>query len=215
MDWTSFADVFVAVNIIKSLALFAFSLLSFCRLLRLGNEKCELLELFSFASVFHFSSSLFLLVSRTLVFVLFASSFKHFVFVVVGIHLLFSYFMLRGQPDDYFKKGSLRDLLLRCSFICINVFCFFPLEGESKRNWGVLYYVVTFTENSIMTIMILLCGNFCSVVVRFKIIMLIVEWSAFLLGLASMLLYYGVFHPSLKVRRNAHAPVANECESSL
>jgi len=120
---------------------------------------------------------------------------------------------LRGQPDNYFEEGSLRDILLRCAFTCINVFCFFPLEGERTRNWGVLYYVVTFTENSILTIMILLCGNFCGDFVRFKIIMLITEWGTFLLGLVSMLLYYGVFHPSLKVRRNAL--IANECESCL
>jgi len=34
----------------------------------------------------------------------------------------------------------------------------------------------------------------------FKMIMLITEWGAFLLGLVSVLLYYGVFHPSLHAR---------------
>ena len=155
-----------------------------------------------------------MLVSRILVLVLFASSFKHFVFVVVGIHLLFSYFLLRGQEDNYFKKGSLRDILLRCAFTCINVFCFFPLDGERTRNWGILYYVVTFTENSIMTIMMLLCGNVCSDFVRFKIIMLITEWGAFLVGLVSLLLYYGAFHPSKK-KNSSSALIANECESSI
>ena len=213
MDWTSFADVFLAVNIIKSFALFAFSLLSFCRFLRLGHENSEILELFSFASVLHLSWRLFMLVSRILVLVLFASSFKHFVFVVVGIHLLFSYFLLRGQKDNYFEKGSLKDILLRCAFTCISVFCFFPLDGERTRNWGILYYVVTFTENCIMTIMMLLCGNFCSDFVRFKVIMLIIEWGAFLIGLVSLLLYYGAFHPSKKKCRNA--PIANERESSI
>ena len=154
-----------------------------------------------------------MLVSRILVLVLFASSFKHFVFVVVGIHLLFSYFLLRGQEDNYFEKGSFRDILLRCAFTCINVFCFFPLDGERTRNWGIVYYVVTFTENSIMTIMMLLCGNFCSDFVRFKIIMLITEWGAFLVGLVSLLLYYGVFHPSKNT--STSALIANECESSI
>jgi hypothetical protein len=200
MDWTSFADVFVAINIMKSLALFAFSLLSFCRFLRLGNEESELLELFSFASVFHFSWRLFMLVSRILALVLFASSFKHFVFVVVGIHLLFSYFLLRGQPNDYFDdKGSLRDILLRCAFICINVFCFFPLAGTRTRNWGIPYYLVTFIENSIMVLLWNFLSDFDKV---FRMIMLITEWGTFLLGLVSVLLYYGVFHPSLKVRKN-------------
>ena len=199
MDWTSFADVFVAINIIKSLALFAFSLLSFCRFLRLGNDQSQLLELCSLASVFHFSWRLFMLVSRILALVLFASNFKHFVFVVVGIHLLFSYFLLRQQQDNYFEEGSVRDILLRCAFICINLFCFFPLEGERTRNWGIPYYLVTFIENSIMVLLWYFLSDFEKV---FKMIMLITEWGTFLLGLVSVLLYYGVFHPSLKVRKN-------------
>ena len=199
MDWTSFADLFVAINVIKSLALFAFSLLSFCRFLRLGNEQSQWLEVFSLASVFHFSWRLFMLVSRILALVLFASNFQHFVFVAVGIHLLFSYFLLRRQPDKYFEEGSLRDILLRCAFICINVFCFFPLEGERTRKWGIPYYLMTFTENSIMVLLWYFLSDFDK---RFKMIMLITEWGTFLLGLVSLLLYYGVFHPSLKVRKN-------------
>ena len=140
-----------------------------------------------------------MLVSRILALLLFASNFQHFVFVAVGIHLLFSYFLLRRQPDKYFEEGSLRDILLRCAFICINVFCFFPLEGERTRNWGIPYYLMTFTENSIM---VLLCYFLSDFDKRFKMIMLITEWGTFLLGLVSVLLYYGVFHPSLKVRKN-------------
>ena len=199
MDWTSFADLLVAINVVKSLALFAFSLLSFCRFLRLGNEDSKLLELFSLASLFHFSWRLFMLVSRILALVLFASNFQQFVFVVVGVHLLFSYFLLRGQPDDYFEEGSLRDILLRCAFICINVFCFFPLEGERTRNWGIPYYLVTFIENSIMVLLWYFLSDFGKV---FKMIMLITEWGAFLLGLVSVLLYYSIFHPSIKSRKN-------------
>ena len=72
--------------------------------------------------------------SRILALVLFAFNFKRFVFVVVGIHFLFSYFLLRGQSDNYFEEGSLRDILLRCAFICINLFCFFPPVSEGTRN---------------------------------------------------------------------------------
>ena len=137
----------------------------------------------------------YMLVSRILALVLFASNFKHFVFVVVGIHLLFSYFLLRQQKDYYFEEGSVRDILLRCAFICINLFCFFPLEGERTRNWGIPYYLVTFIENSIMVLLWYFLSDFEKV---FKVIIIITEWGAFLLGLVSMLLYYGVFHPSLK-----------------
>lgn len=199
MDWTTFADVFVAINIMKSLVLFAYSLLSFCRYLRLGNEQSKLLELFSFASFFHFSWRLFMLVARILALVLFAASFTYWVFVVVGIHLLFSYSLLHGQPDNYFGEGSLRDILLRFAFTCINVFCFFPLAGDHTRKWAMPYYAVTFIENSILVLLWYFLSDFDKVL---KMIMLITEWGTFLLGLVSVLLYYGVFHPSLKDRNN-------------
>lgn len=199
MDWTSFADVFVAINIMKSLVLFAFSLLSFCRFLRLGNEHSKLLELFSFASFFHFAWRFFMLVARILALVVFASTFKHWVFVVVGIQLLFSYFLLHSQPDNYFEEGSLRDILLRFAFTCINLFCFFPLAGEQTRKWGFPYYLVIFIENSIMVLLWNFFSDFDKV---FKIIILVTEWGTFLLGLVSVSLYYGVFHPSLKDRNN-------------
>lgn len=200
LDWTSFADVFVAINILKSLALFSFSVLGFCRALRLQDENSHLLELFSFASLFHFAWRLFMLVARTLALVLFASWCKQLVFIVVGVHLLFSYLILRSQPDNYFEEGSLEDRLLRCAFTFVNVFCFFPLAGKRTRNWGIPYYLVTFIENSIMVLL----WYFFSINVDqvFKMIMLITEWGTFLLGLMSLLLYYGVFHPSLKYRNN-------------
>lgn len=190
----------VGINIIKSLALFSFSLLSFARYLRLGNEHSKLLQLFSWASVLHFAWRLFMLVARILALVLFAYSFKEFVFIIVGIHFLFSFFLLLGQPDYYFEEKSARDRLLRCAFTCINTFCFFPLAGENTRKWAIPYYIVTFIENSIMVLLWNFYSDFRKV---FRTIMVMTEWGTFLIGVASVLLYYGAFHPSIKDRKNA------------
>ena len=197
----------VAVNMAKSLALFSFSLLTFIRYLRLGNEESKLLELFSWASLLHFFWRLFMLVARILALVLFASSFKYMVFVIVAIHFLFSFFLIITQPDKYFAEGSARDKLLRCAFTCINTFCFFPLAGKNTWKWATPYYFVTFIENSIMV----LIWNFYSDFGQgFKNVMLVTEWSAFLLGLVSVLLYYKIFHPSKRNRNNTECsrPVA-------
>ena len=207
MDWMSFTDVFVAINITKSLVLFSFSLLSFSRFVRLGNRNSKLLELLSCASFFHFCWRLFMLVARILALVVFASSFQQWVFVVVAVHLLFSYSLLQGQPDNYFTEGSLRDILLRFAFTCINVFCFFPLAGDNTRKWAIPYYLVTFVENSIL---VLVWYFLSDVDEAFKMIVLIIEWGTFLLGIVSVLLYYGVFHPSLKDRKKADKNI--ECQ---
>lgn len=206
-DWDSLANVLVGINMIKSLVLFAFSLLNFVRCLRLGNENSELLELFSWASFLHCAWRLFMLVARILALVLFANRFKHLVFVIVGFHFLFSFFLLLGQPNNYFKKGSARDRLLRCAFTCINTFCFFPLAGEKTRRWAIPYYVMTFVENSVMVLLWYFYSDFGQF---FKVVMLATAWGTFLIGFVSVLLYYGVFHPSIRSGKNDHQSEAEE-----
>lgn len=133
-----------------------------------------------------------MLVSRILALVLFASLYKAMVFVVVGIHLVFSHLLLLKQPNRYFSKG-LDKLLLRCAFTFINVFCFFPLAGKNTRDWGIPYYIVTFAENSMLVLLWYFRSDGTQLL---KAIMLVTEWGAFVFGLLSVLLYYGVFHPS-------------------
>ena len=201
LDWTSFADWFILVNIIKSLSFFSFNLLNFGRMLRLGREESQLLELFSFASLFHFAWRLFMVASRILALALFASLYQAWVFAVVCVHLLFSYLLLRGQPIVYFKEGSVFDkTILKFAFTFVNVFCFFPLAGKATRKWGGPYYMVTFIENSILVLMWYFYSDWKHC---FKVMMLIAEWSLFLFGLLSLLVYYRVFHPSLKNQKDA------------
>ena len=200
----------MGINIAKSLALFSFSLLSFSRYLRLGTKHSEILELFSWASLLHFTWRLFMLAARILALVLFAHSFKQLVFVIVAIHFLFSFILLLRQPDNYFEKCSPRDILLRCAFICINTFCFFPLAGETTRKWGIPYYVVTFIENSLMVVLWNFYSDFGQV---FKVALLVTEWGTFLIGLVSVLLYYGIFHPSKRGRITAYRPETTDEEN--
>ena len=198
LDWTSFADWFILVNIIKSLSFFSFNLLNYGRMLRLGREESQLLELFSFASLFHFAWRLSMVASRILALVLFASLNQAWVFAVVCVHLFFSYLLLRGQPNNYFEEGSVYGKILRFAFAFVNVFCFFPLAGKDTRKWGGPYYMVTFIENSILVLMWYFYSDRKH---SYKVMMLIAEWGLFLFGLLSLIVYYRVFHPSLKKPR--------------
>ncbi|XP_022809394.1 XK-related protein 6-like [Stylophora pistillata] len=195
LDWTSFANWFILVTIIKSLCLFSFNLLTFVRMLRLGKQDSQLLELFSFASLLHFTWRLSMVASRILALVLYASLYKAMIYAVLCVHLFFSYLLLRGQPNNYFEDGSVKDKFLRFAFTVVSVFCFFPLAGKRTRKWGGPYYLVTFIENSIL----LLVWYFYSDWKHFsRVMMLMAGWGLFLLGLLSLLLYYGIFHPSFK-----------------
>lgn len=148
-----------------------------------------------------------MLIARILALVLFAIRFKHYVFIIVAIHLLFSLVLIHGQPDNYFREGSLRDKLLRFAFSCINTFCFFPLAGEKTRRWALPYYVVTFIENSVLVLLWYFYSDLGQV---FKIVMAATAWGSFLLGSVSVLLFYGVFHPSKRNSRNVETAAAEE-----
>lgn len=193
-DWNSSSDVFVGINTIKSLFLFSYSLLNFAIQIRLSNKDSALLKLFTWASLLYFFWRLFMLVARLLALVLFANEFKELVFIVVGVHVVFSFFLTGSQTDNFFTHGSRRDILFRYAFSCINIFCFFPLEGKDTGNWGIPHYIAIFVENSVLTLTWYFYSKFDK---KFKIAMLAISWGGFFLGLVCVLLYYGFFHPSI------------------
>lgn len=193
-DWNSPADIFVALNILKSLILFSYSLLNFAVNIRQSKEDAALLNWISWASVLYFLWRLFMIISRLQAFALFANVFKELVFVTVAVHLIVLCFLLCLQKDDYFSPRSVMDILFRSTFCFINIFCFFPLEGKRTRRWAIPYYMLIFLENSFFILMWYFYSEFSK---TFKITMLIVSWATFSLGIISLLLYYGFFHPSV------------------
>lgn len=198
-DWNSPTDIFVVLNILKSLILFSFSLLNFAVNIRHSKEDAALLNWISVASVLYFSWRLFMITSRLQAIALFANVFKELVFVTVAVHLIVSCFLIFLQKGDYFSPRSARDILYRSAFCFINIFCFFPLEGKRTRRWAIPYYMVIFVENSFFTLMWYFSSEFSK---TFKITMLIVSWTTFSLGIVCLLLYYGFFHPSRSVTGN-------------
>lgn len=193
-DWNSPRDIYVVFTILKSLILFSYSLLNFAVNIRHSKEDAALLNWISWASVLYFFWRLFMIIARLQAFALFANVFKELVFVTVAVHLIFSCFLIFLQKDDYFSPRSVRDILFRSAFCCINIFCFFPLEGKRTRRWAIPHYMLIFVENSVFTLMWYLYSEFSK---TFKITMLIVSWATFSLGIVSLLLYYGFFHPSV------------------
>ena len=193
-DWNSPADIFVVLNILKSLIFFSYSLLNFAVNIRQSKEDAALLNWISWASVLYFFWRLFMIISRLQAFALFANVFKELVFVTVAVHLIVSCFLICFQKDDYFSPRSVRDILFRSTFCFINIFCFFPLEGKRTRRWAIPHYMLIFVENSVFTLMWYLYSEFSK---TFKITMLIVSWATFSLGIVSLLLYYGFIHPSV------------------
>ena len=195
-DWTSSADIFAAVNIFKSVILFSCSLVNFAVRIRRSKDDTGSLKWISWASFLYFFWRLFMIISRLQAFALFANVFKGFVFLMVAVHLMVSCILICLQKDTFFEPGSARarDILFRSAFCCINIFCFFPLEGTRTRRWAIPYYIFIFVETSVVTLTWYFCSKFSK---AFKITMLVVSWATFFLGIACVLLYHGFFHPSI------------------
>ena len=194
LDLTTFEDLIVALSIPKSLALFAFNLLIYARYIRVADTESNQLNWCSVGSMLYFIWRLFMLTSRILALAVFASHFKRFVFVIVGIHFAASYVLLWRQECEYFEGEPIKQRVFRCAIAYVHIFCFFPLEGKNTRKWGYPFYILTLIENSAM---VLLWNFLTRYGVKFRIAMLTTEWVTFVVGIVSLVLFYRCFHPSL------------------
>ena len=205
----------MAFNILKSLIFFSYSLLNHAVSIRHSKDDAGLLNWISWASVLYFFWRLFMIISRLQALVLFANVFKELVFLMVAVHLMVSCFLICSQKDDYFRQRSARDILFRSAFSCINIFCFFPMEGKLTRRWAIPYYMLIFVETSFFTLTWYFSSKFSK---SFKIAMLVVSWATFFLGIACVLLYHGFFHPPISTgnpRRNTENCATTEEEVNV
>ena len=185
------------LNIMKSLLLFALSHLSFTRSIRKSNKESSQLGWVSWGSVTLYLWRLFMLVSRILALALFASIFKEYTFVLVGLHYVLFFGILQKQQCEYFENNSVKQNLFKLAVAYVHIFSFFPLVPNNTRNWGLIYYVITFLEN---TAMVVLWAVYTDFGLTFMTVVVVAEGTSFALGVVALVLYHCCFRPSLGQR---------------
>ncbi|ESP00605.1 hypothetical protein LOTGIDRAFT_157886 [Lottia gigantea] len=132
----------------------------------------------------------FMITARVTALVLFASVFKAWVFLVVGIHWLVMTIIIGIQGID-FGDGWLETNLFRMVAGFIHIFCFLNVKDGSTRLRLAGFYILIILEN----VGLWVCWYFYTDVPELATISGVIVFGSFVLGLVFLLIYYGSCHP--------------------
>ena len=157
--------------------------------------------------------------SRIAAFVLFASIYKLYLFVLTTLHWLAMFIWIR-QTDTRFcskQKGSAAHIhaerFVSMLIAIIYIFCFINFEDGRSRNQRTIYYFLFLAENSMIAGLFYI--NSVSDFGWLQYTAFAITFGGFFLGLACMLCYYKFLHPSLrrdKAKAATHAKTVNSNE---
>jgi len=142
---------------------------------------------------------LFMLASRITALVIFASFFNVWLFVAVGIHWLLMFLFLVMQYSTFCTDidGNVHP----CREVCYNGiiafvynFSFFNITEGATRLRLVLYYTLTFIEN---TVFVVLWYPHRALFGDVSIAAMCLVFGGFVAGLFFMMIYYHFYHPNI------------------
>ncbi|KAJ8034087.1 XK-related protein 6 [Holothuria leucospilota] len=134
--------------------------------------------------------------SRVVALVLFATVFKAYVFLVIGIHWLVMFFWVFLQETD-FSSTWLEERLFNAVIAIIYIFCFFNLKEGTSRYRVFVFYTVIFVEN----VGFLMLWHSSPEAERdiYTEIGFSIVFGGFFIGVTCMILYYRYLHPHSSV----------------
>ncbi|XP_061191359.1 uncharacterized protein LOC133199560 [Saccostrea echinata] len=137
---------------------------------------------------------------RVLAIVVFASHFKEWIVLVLGIHWLVMTAWITLQNADFGDTACEKRIFNAVSGF-IYIFCFLNLKDGPSRKRQTIYYIVTLMENSVLIILWFLykpntSPDWLSITTPTVI------YGGFVVGSVMMFMYYRCCHPSMpKVKR--------------
>ena len=165
---------------------------------------------------------LFTISARVTALAVFASQFKYWVFLVVGLHWLAMLVWVVRQQTTYCYMGEAEDddegntkehhsqpleVGFRLLTAFVQIFCFFNLlEGHTRLRYTI-YYILVYVENgAIILVWYIMRGTDLDHAVTTAV--LVVVLAGFLVGVLFMVLYYkwchpnnsSIFHERMKIR---------------
>ena len=142
------------------------------------------------------ASRLFTITSRVIAMALFAAIYEWLIFVVGGVHWSIMTAWLISQKTEFTGSNKCEEGILMTIVGFIHIFCFFNMKEGHTRFRAMFFYVITFTENTIM--FALWYVELESRRQMYGLPALIFVWGGFFLGIFIMLLYYQYCHPNKK-----------------
>ncbi|XP_007936903.1 XK-related protein 6 [Orycteropus afer afer] len=186
------AETLPCVSSVTSLLSLAWVLASYHKLLRDSRDdkksmsyRGALLQLFW---------RLFTISSRVISFALFASIFQLYFGIFVVVHwCAMAFWIIHGGTDFCMSKWE--EILFNMVVGIVYIFCWFNVKEGRTRYRMFAYYTIVLTENAALTFLWYFYRN-PETTDSYAVPALCCVFISFVAGIALMLLYYGVLHPT-------------------
>lgn len=200
---TRIQDLWTILSICFSFISYSRAVVNYISCLRDSKSHKGQLRWYGYLSMWLWRA--FMIISRILALVFFATEFKIWFFLVLFLHFFIVLSFLARHEVYFFPGNKLKQHFFRAVMSYIHLFCFFCLEGVRTYRWAVKYYILTFLENVVFSV--LWYTNSTSHLPR-KIEMagFILIYMSFVVGLIMMTVYYKFLHPRFNRPRFSLAP---------
>ncbi|XP_035220273.1 XK-related protein 4-like [Stegodyphus dumicola] len=137
----------------------------------------------------------FEITARVLALGLFASLFLTYFFIAIALHYGIMFAWIRFMKTD-FCHNKFGEFLYNLVLAIVYMFSFFSGKDGTSRHRVTFFYVLMFLENiSLMSIWFV----YCPVHARYRYPAMCIHFVSFLFGLAFMLVYYLLLHPTKNI----------------
>ncbi|XP_061055450.1 XK-related protein 6 [Eubalaena glacialis] len=186
------AETLPCVSSVTSLMSLAWVLASYHKLLR--DSRDDKKSMSYRGAVIHLFWRLFTISSRVLSFALFASIFQLYFGIFVVVHwCAMAFWIIHGGTDFCMSKWE--EILFNMVVGIVYIFCWFNVKEGRTRYRMFAYYTIVLTENAALTFLWYFYRD-PETTDSFAVPALCCVFISFVAGIAVMLLYYGVLHPT-------------------
>lgn len=187
------------IQLSTSLLSIFYTTAKFAQQVRLLNDEESQIKTLSMATAAQMIWRSLILGSRILIFVLFASLFQYWLFVVIGFHYLLMFALVFYQLHLTDKQLIARIVYnIVTPFLYSFDFCMNWLEGPS-RYWYLMCYVPMFCENILMSALGLWYASTTPTPPWYIVPGCALVMVMFPLGVLIQLAYYRYWHPRAKI----------------
>lgn len=191
----SLSEIWTIISICFSFISYSRALVNYIMCLRDSKRHKGRLRWYGYLSMWLWRA--FMIISRILVLVFFSSAFRGWFFLVFAIHYVLVFLLLGRHEVNFFPGHTCKQYFFRAIVAYIHIFCFFSLEGVRTISWACKYYLMTFAENMILTLLWYF-NSTKHLNYKLELAGLIVVFLFYLAGLAIMCVYYKYLHPRFR-----------------
>ena len=187
------SDWLTALSACFSLISLAVSIVSYSKALRDATDHKGKMTWWAFG--FQIVWRLSIVASRIVTLVLFASVYKSWILLVIGLHWIGMTVWIQYQKPTFGSDNRISKFIFPVVIGFIYLFCFFNVKDGFTRKRLVFFYVLTFLENCALMGAWLPYRHEYGVVFVAAVAMV---FGGFFIGMLALVLYYQCYHPSLK-----------------